>query len=335
MHLRGALLLVVAFLVILAGVVAVRFYRAEEREVSATDPLWAEAPAGEPEPPYQPTPVALNRGPEVGEGFRGQVHALLFGQTRLEVTARWSAVGDADKMLEPALDTWFANLQPAQRRQVYTEKEFSGLLPQTLGDVGQVWALDDEKVLAFLKQFHPRPSLRQVAVGRRAGPDGAFAILWAVSPSHLDVVFRIHAEFSMASEPTSVRAWFTPAAFTGSMLVNRRTGTVEHFRLALPTDKALNAHLTVSARGLGTNQPHAIVRVEHMDLTGGDGSRAEKISWTRALGRSEADRRLAKVFYRFLEIDWVPFDRVAARARREGRPIFAVVSWGALDDQSC
>src|SRR5262249_10866059 len=35
-------------------------------------------------PPSEPTPVALNRGPEVLDGFRGDVHPLLTGQTRLE-----------------------------------------------------------------------------------------------------------------------------------------------------------------------------------------------------------------------------------------------------------
>src|SRR6266851_9698851 len=39
--------------------------------------------------------------------------------------------------------------------------------------------------------------------------------------------------------------------------------------LELPTDKALNVHLTVDASGLGySSQAHDIVRVEHMELTG-------------------------------------------------------------------
>ena len=50
---------------------------------------------------------------------------------------------------------------------------------------------------------------------------------------------------------------------------------------------------------------------------------------------AEADRRLAKVFYKALEIDWVPFDQVLAQARSRRRPIFALVSWGSIDDQSC
>src|SRR5438105_14873984 len=41
----------------------------------------------------EPTPVALNRGPDVVDGFRGDVHPLLFGTTRLNVTAQWTPVG--------------------------------------------------------------------------------------------------------------------------------------------------------------------------------------------------------------------------------------------------
>ena len=62
-------------------------------------------------------------------------------------------------------------------------------------------------------------------------------------------------------------AWYTPAFFTGRLLVNTATGTVEYFRLELPTDKALNVHLTVDALGY-TRQAHDIVRVERMELAG-------------------------------------------------------------------
>jgi hypothetical protein len=289
--------------------------------------------------------VASNRGPEVPDGFRGAVHPLLFGCTRLEVTAQWTPVGQGrDKLhrfLPPRLYSWFTDLRPRRPWRTYTEADFSAFLPKAVGEVGQVWALDPERMARVLKQFHPRPSLHLASAGRRGGPDGAFALLRAASPSHLDILFRIHAEFYLTPDDwpadwPPVDAWYTPAYFSGRVLVNRRQGTVDHFRLALATDKALNVHLTLDAPGLAdARQAHDIVRVECMELTGGDGGLAEDIRWSKALAPAEARRRLARVFYKFLEIDWVPFDRVQARARRLGRPIFAVVSWGAFDDQSC
>jgi hypothetical protein len=344
MWVRGAFLVILALLAVFTVAHLLQHSGPEASAPTAPSPAKRQTKrdaAGTP----QPIPVALNRGPEVHEGFRGDVHPLLFGRTRLEVTARWSPVGKGrDQMhrdLNPMIYAWFTELRPARPRQTYTERDLSAFLPQAIGDVGQVWALDPDKVVGILKQFHPRPSLHLVASGRRAGPDGAFAILRAVSPSYLDIVFRVHAEFYLTpddwpADRPLIRAWYTPAYFAGRLLINRQKGTVEHFRLGLATDKALNVHLTVAIRGIGdTRQAHDSVRVEHMDLTGGDGRLAEGIPWNKALSLAEADSRLAKVFYKFLDIDWVPFDQVAAKARSLGRPVFAVVSWGSFDDQSC
>jgi hypothetical protein len=306
--------------------------------------------------PHQPVPVALNRSAEVLDGFRGNIHPLLHGRTRLEVTAQWTPIGKGRDQLHrsvnPIVYSWFTELQPARPVRTYTERDFAAFLPPTLPspqvgegtvgeEVGQVWSLDADRVADFLRQFHPRPSMHLAAPGRRAGPDGAFAILRAVSPSYLDILFRIHAEFYLTPPdwPAGVPpigAWYTPAYFSGRVLVDKRTGTVDYFRLALATDKALNVHLTVDASGLGfTRQAHDIVRVERMELAGGDSGLGDNIPWVKALTPAEANGRLAKVFYKSMEIDWLPFDQVLAQARGSGRPIFALVSWGATDDQSC
>jgi hypothetical protein len=118
-------------------------------------------------------------------------------------------------------------------------------------------------------------------------------------------------------------AWYTPAYFSGRVLLNRRLGTVQQFRLRLATGKALNVHLTVEAAG-DNRQAHDVVRVERMELTGGEA--LADISWTKSLATAEAERRLAKVFFKFLETDWVPFDQVLGQARRQARPILAIVS---------
>jgi hypothetical protein len=292
---------------------------------------------------HLPEPIAVNRGPEVLDGFRGDVHPLLFGRTRLEVTAQWTRIGkgrmDLERLVGPLLYSWFTDLHPAQPRRTYTERDFSAFLPDVVGPVGQLWSIDGEKVAEILKQFHRHPSMHLIAPGRRAGPDGAFAILRAVSPSYLDILFRVHAEFyltpdNLSPELPPVGTWYTPAYFWGRVLVNRQTGTIDHFRLALPTDKPLNVHLTVN-RLFAAFIPRDIVRVERMELTSGDAGPANHIAWTNALTPAEALGRLAKVFYRHLQIDWVPFDQVLAQARSRGLPIFALVSWGATDDETC
>ena len=55
-------------------------------------------------------------------------------------------------------------------------------------------------------------------------------------------------------------------------------------------------------------------------------------SRSRPLERTD---QLAKVFYKFKDIDFVPFDQALAAARARQKPILALVALGALDDQSC
>src|SRR5262249_33914304 len=158
------------------------------------------------------------------------------------------------------------------------------------------------KVVKFLKQFHPHVSLHQASPGRLPGPEGAFGILRAVSPTHLDIAFRLHAEFFVTPQTKSaspiVPAWYTPSYLAGNMLVNKEKGTVEYFRLALPTDKALNVYLSliIDTNGEGMLAPE-VVPVERMELVGGNDKLTEKIAWTTTLPVEEARRRLTKLFY--------------------------------------
>lgn len=291
---------------------------------------------------HKPVAVPTNRPADVPDGFRGDVHPLLRGPTRLDVAAHWTAPERARLKLEAPepVQAWYTGLRPAADHATYTGRDFSAFLPESLGEVGQVWALDADRVTTFLRQFHPRPSLQLVATGRRAGPDGAFAVLRAVSATHAEVAFRVHAEFFVTpksdGELGMVYAWYTPAYFSGRLVLNKATGTVEYFRLALPTEKSLNVFLTVNPSLLGVPKlGHDIVRVDRMELAGGDERAADAVVWEKSMPPADAARRLARVFYKFEEIDWLPYNQVAARARSANRPIFAIVSWGATDDQSC
>src|SRR6516165_2664201 len=97
-----------------------------------------------------PEPVSLNRGPEVLDGFRGDVHPLLHGHTQLEVTAHWTKVGEGRDKLQTHVSrevyAWFTQLEPARPQQTYTERVFSAFLPLSVGDVGQLWSLDLDKM---------------------------------------------------------------------------------------------------------------------------------------------------------------------------------------------
>ena len=291
---------------------------------------------------HKPVVVPANRSADVPDGFRGDVHHMLHGRTPLEATAHWTPI-EKDRLRLEAPDEilgWYTGLRPAVPRATYSPRDFSAFLPASGAEVGQIWAVDPDRIKVFLQQFHPNPRTHLVATGRRAGPDGSFALLRAVSPTHAEIVFRVHTEFYVtppaAGDLQAVHAWLTPAYFHGQLLVNTTTGTVEHFELALPTEKALNVFLTVNPSLLNIPKlGHDIIRVDRMALSGGDERLASGLIWTKSVTPAEAARRLARVFYKFEEIDWVPVDQVADRARGKDRPILAIVSWGSTDDQSC
>jgi hypothetical protein len=307
-----------------------------------------ELPSGFCHLPYAGEPVPLNTDQEIQEGFHGDVHPLLHGKTQLELTARWEADERerfADQTLAFDRYYFFLDMKPEIPQRTYTERDFSAFLPQKLTGVGQVWSLDQKKVRELLEQFHHAPSLHLDADGRRVGPDGAFAVLRVVSPTHLEIDFRVHAEFDVTSEVQDnlpagrapvQQAWYTPAYFTGQMLVNRERGTVEYFRLKVPTDQTFNAHLTVKNVANFRSLSHFMARVARMDLKGGDHDlAAADPDRGQSITRAEADRALKRIFYKFVDIEFLPFDKVLATAKNQNKPILAVVLWGNLDDQSC
>ncbi|HEY2250400.1 MAG TPA: hypothetical protein VGH74_05040 [Planctomycetaceae bacterium] len=324
-----------------------RLARARAEAAAAVD----DGPPADSHPPYQPVPVPTNRRDDLSPGFRGEVHPLLHGKTSLEVSAHWMKVGTGRDHLEqfvsPNVYAMFTELKPVTAKKLYTERDFSRLLPESVESVGQVWEIDLDSVATILRQFHPQPAMHLIALGRRAGPDGAFGVLRGVSATHLDVMFRVHAEFDIG-----LNVWYTPACFWGRMIVDKKAGTVESFRLWLPTELPLNVHLTVagsSPRGtrqqpvvfrkiepgdvVGTKRD--IVHVDQMELVSANPQLAEEVEWADSIDIDVAQRELKKCFYAFTGINWVPWQTALEAAGQQHKPILAIVLWGALDDQSC
>ena len=313
--------------------------------VAVIVPLWLgrarpnanRVPATEEPPFFVPEPVPVNPDVGLSRPFRGDVHPVLHGKTSLDVAAHWTEVsqGGRDRIedrVSPSVYRLFSEMRrDVVLHRVYTERTFSHLLPSTLESIGQVWELDSDAVIDLLSQFHPRPSLELVARGRRAGPDGAFAVLRALSSTHLDILFRIHAEFDIAPN-----VWFTPACFWGRMIIDKTAGTVEHFHLWVPTEKPLNVHLTVreNIKGVVDNK-RDIVRVEQMELESANQKLPETLDWSDSIDMDLAEHKLKNAFYVFENINWVPWQQAREVAGSTSKPILAIVLWGALDDQSC
>lgn len=261
-----------------------------------------------------------------------------------QVQAYWDPIADTSLGLpdhSPKHAVLFKNLSPAHVSQEYEVDAFKAFLPKGSVPVGHVWDLDMNEVLPFLRQFHPGATAEMhinpggegaiEIFGRRITlikvgleSEGAFACLRALSPTHAEIVFRIHAEFQLDEE---ARAYFTPAQFTGRLILNRNNGTIRDFWLHLPPR---NTNVDINAFG-GAD----MVYVPRMELIAQNINDQHDIVWETSMTEADAKSALETAFYKFSEIERFSIEEAVAQAQVENRPIHVVLTWGVFDDESC
>lgn len=225
---------------------------------------------------------------------------------------------------EPVDMTWAEWLElfnpgPAHPLKDYNAADFRVFLPPSTVNVGDVWNLDPERILPFLHQFHPGATLDVGYSG-----NGAKACLRALSPEYADIVFRIHARFTLNA---SIEAYLRPAQFAGHLLINRNDGTICQWTLSLP-----NRNSNVD---IGAFRTHDIGFVPRMELRSLSETQPEWIAWEVAITAEEADKKFQNALYKFAEIEWTPIEDAVNLAKASKRPIHAVLLFGVLDDESC
>ena len=257
----------------------------------------------------------------------------------IQVDAYWAPIADT-ALNSPRHAVLFNNFSPAHPSQEYGTDAFSVFFPKESFTVGHLWKLDVKNIIPFLRQFHPgataeihnNPGTEFVLEffgltlfrSSRFESEGAYACIRAVSPIYAEIVFRIHAEFLLDRE---AGAYFTPAQFTGRLILNRKYGTIREFWLYLPPR---NTNVDINAYGLAD-----IVFVPRMELVGRDLQDQRDIVWKTAITEKEAKDLLETAFYKFAEIERYPIGDVVAQAQTKKRPIHVVLTWGAFDDESC
>ena len=262
----------------------------------------------------------------------------------IQVQAYWDPIADASLDMPnsaPKYEALFNNLSPAHPTQEYEIDAFKAFFPKGSVPVGHVWELDMNEVLPFLRQFHsgatgemhinPGGEAAIEIFGRRIvlikvglESEGAFACLRALSPTHAEIIFRIHAEFLLDKE---AGAYFTPAQFTGRFILNRNNGTIRDFWLHLPPRKT---NVDINAFG-GAD----MVFVPRMELIAQNAHDQSDIVWETAITENEAKDLLETSFYKFSEIKRLPIEEAVAQAQAENRPIHVVLTWGVFDNESC
>jgi len=236
------------------------------------------------------------------------------------VEAHW------EKMLGGKMALWehdtygqyLQNLAPVADTRGYGRSELRALLPDSFPGLGEVWRHDAKTACGLLMQLHEGG-----LVDMRIGPRGMVGSVRAISETHYDILYRLHAEFHMGPD-----VYLTPAAFDGRIIVNRKTSEVEYLRFALPTGRPLNTDLNAG-------RLVDIAFTPRMELVGGDASSISAMTWSEVLPETEVRKRLARAFYDFLSIRWQSLAEATRLSRERGSPILAMVMWGPLDDQSC
>ncbi len=268
--------------------------------------------------------------------MRIDLNDVLQRSSSVQVQAHWEPIADSSFNLHnefPEHAELF-DLSPNYPIKEYESGAFKAFLPSSSVSVGDVWELDSEGVVLFLRQFHPGATTALFQ-----GKEGAFACLRARSAEYAEITFRIHADFTLSSiayeewrradslKEDEGKARFIPSQFAGRLVVNLKERTVRAFSLALPPR---NSNADINAYG-GAD----MVFVPRMELLATDADDQGEIAWDISITAEEARRALDLKFYRFAEIEWRPLEEAVELANAKHRPIHAILVWGALDDESC
>ena len=258
--------------------------------------------------------------------------------TSISVQAHWDPIADSfsDLPNESPRHAELCNLSPSHPVKEYGTEAFKVFIPASAVAVGDVWDLDSEGVVPFLRQFHPGATTTLTN-----GEEGAFACLRAISSDYAEIVIRIHAELRLAGLAEIDWEWqgeriqddwmdaarFILSQFAGRLVLNLKTGAIRAFSLALP---ARNSNVDFNSF-----EGCDMVFVPRMELLATNEDDPGEIAWDYAIAAEEARKKLELKFYRFAEIDWLPIDEAVVQAEVTHRPIHAILLWGALDDESC
>ncbi|KAL3244631.1 hypothetical protein MRX96_018614 [Rhipicephalus microplus] len=149
-----------------------------------------------------------------------------------------------------------------------------------------------------------------------------------------------HVEFQI-SAPPSRSLWFTPALFQGRLLVISDDRTVLHnFEARVPTNRQLSVDLEWLAKEHNSDVQQTEVDIGKvaemlLSLDSPGGQLAEMhSSLISSSKKGEALIKLHQMIFPFLKVPYHNLIAAAAEAKRHGKLVHSIVTWGPLDDQS-
>ena len=216
----------------------------------------------------------------------------------------------------------------------------------------------------LLQMFHHRPFLHT-----RFPPQGAVACIRAENEKFLEIEFRLHAEFQLNTLPL-LPFWFSPAQFSGRLIIAKDGSHIEHFEMEVPCNQSLNVDMEWLTGRTDSNEdsskdasggnvaprkedgnapPNMEVDIGYLPkmklksvapsyLNADDiSSRPEEldIKWEREITHEEALTILEQKMYPFKKVPYLSFGKAYTKAKEEKKLVHSILLWGALDDQSC
>ncbi len=263
-----------------------------------------------------------------------RVKLELKSEDTLEVQAAWEPFQDSVYKLYKRYEQ-LQGFAPAVKTAKHDMQAFRAFLPPDDVAVGDTWRVDPAAALPFLRQLHSGATA-ELHHGFGAAP-GGWACLRALSPEQAEIRLRVHAEFVLVPgdgrmETTS---WLTPAQFAGTLVIDRKLGSVRSFQLALPdrnTNVDVNVPMKLKPGETALGGLADIGYIPRMEVFGGATPSGD---YATDITVPEAQDRLAKRFYRFASIEWMDLPAAARAARERKRPLHVVLLFGSLDDESC
>ena len=214
-----------------------------------------------------------------------------------------------------------ANFRVAEPEKQYLTSVFHAFLPDKAISVGELWQIKEEGVLALLRQLHPNPNLGSKS--NYGDSYGLWACLRAYNDAYADIVFRIHAEFTLNG------GRFTPSQFTGHLVIDRIREKVAFFEMYVPEgvlnfDVGRNSTRTIDVGFC----PQIELRTETQNIL-------QETEFAESITQEEAERKLILRFYKSQQINWVSLEEALALAQTQQKPVHAISIDGPLADESC
>ncbi|HEU4418787.1 MAG TPA: hypothetical protein VFT55_07590 [Planctomycetota bacterium] len=247
----------------------------------------------------------------------------------LELHAHWEQLTDTKYGFEKK--SLVRDLAPAVTKASYGAEAFRPFLPPAEVAVGASWKVDAASLLPFLRQLHAGASIElHHDRGSGIGAHGAWACLRLLDATSAEIVLRAHGEFLIAGDGKDDRSsWFTPSQFRGRLSLDRESGRVVAFELAVPRSSA-NVDVNL-AEPPGTICD--IGCVPRLELAGGTFPQPAK--GAVQISERDAERFLERRFYPFAELEWLDLPAARAASVASGKPLHVIALFGSLTDESC